>query len=93
MINCTYVTQIQSCLDDYMLDKGKTEIDEIEANRVLAETGLMTDDNETPGEPLRALLRELRDTNLLPKNIRQSSCVWIIKHSKMVAKMQQLFFF
>ncbi len=90
MINCLNMEKIQSCLDDYMVRIGKVEINEIEANRELARTGIMTDDMVSPGKPLRNFLRKLRDTNLLPKNIRQINCAWFIKHSKVVTKVQQI---
>ncbi|MBO5187126.1 MAG: hypothetical protein J6B91_08785 [Prevotella sp.] len=90
MISSLNMEKIQSCLDDYMVRIGKIEINEIEANRELARTGLMTDDTAHPGRPLRNFLRKLRDTDLLPKNIRQINCAWSIKHSKVVAKMQQI---
>lgn len=91
MVNYLNVQTIQSCLDDYMLRIGKVEISDIEANRELARVGLLHDDTVYPGEPLREFLRKLRDSNLLPKNIRQLNCVWSIKHSKAMAKMQQIF--
>ncbi len=91
MINYLTVEKIQDCLDDYMLRVGKVEINEIEANRELARTGLMKDDLVHPGEPLRVFFRNLRDSNLLPKNIKQINCLWAIKHSKVVAKFQQVF--
>ena len=73
---------IQKCLDDYMLRKGKTEIGDIEANQVLAVAGVINDDQAHPGRPLREILRKLRDTNLLPQNVRQFQGLWTIKHSK-----------
>lgn len=91
MISYLTVQTIQSCLDEYMSRIGKVEINEIEANRELARTGLLKDDLVYPGEPLRDFLRELRDSNLLPKNFRQHNCLWIIRHSKTMAKVQQIF--
>lgn len=91
MVNYLNVQTIQSCLDDYMSRIGKVEIGDIEANRELARVGLLGDDAVYPGEPLREFLRKLRDSNLLPKNIRQFNCVWAIRHSKAIAKVQQIF--
>ena len=90
MVNNPTVQMIQTCLDDYMSRIGKIEINEIEANRELERAGLMEDDVRSPGEPLRVFLRKLRDTNLLPRNIRQIQSIWAIKHSKVVAKLQQI---
>lgn len=91
MFNSPNVQQIQSCLDAYMLRVGKIEINDIEANHELERAGVMIDDLVYPGEPLRAFLRKLRDSNLLPKNIRLQNSVWAIKHSKLNAKMQMIF--
>lgn len=91
MFNSPNVQQIQSCLDAYMMRVGKIEISDIEANHELERAGVMIDDLVYPGEPLRAFLRKLRDSNLLPKNIRQQNLVWAIKHSKLNAKMQMIF--
>ena len=81
---------IQKCLDDYMLRKGKTEIGDIEANQVLAVAGVINDDQAHTGRPLREILRKLRDTNLLPQNVRQFQGLWTIKHSKTMAKVLQI---
>ena len=67
MVNYFNVQTIQACLDEYMIRMGKTKIDEIEANHELERAGLMADDAEYPGEPLREFLGQLRDTNSLPK--------------------------
>lgn len=91
MFNSPNVQQIQSCLDAYMMRVGKIEISDSEANHELERAGVMIDDLVYPGEPLRAFLRKLRDSNLLPKNIRQQNSVWAIKHSKLNAKMQMIF--
>ena len=37
----------------------------------LAVAGVMNDDQAHPGRPLRELLRKLRDTNVLPQNVKQ----------------------
>lgn len=87
------VNAIFSDLDDYMLNVGKLEIDEIEANHELASKGLLKDDISHPGEPLRNLLNKLRDTNLLPQSVHQLYGTWKIKHSKTIAKVLMIFQF
>ena len=89
MLNCN-LSLIQGCLDDYMLKMGKVEINEIEANNELARNGLMEDDQSRLGRPLREYLSSLRDTNLLPQNIKQFQGLWRIKHSKTVMKVLQI---
>ena len=88
-MNCNLQT-IQKCLDDYMSKKGKTSIGDIEANMALAVAGVMNDDQEHPGRPLRELLRKLRDTNVLPQNVKQLYGSWTINHSKTIAKVLQI---
>ena len=87
-MNCNLQT-IQKCLDDYMSKKGKTSIGDIEANMALAVAGVMNDDQAHPGRPLRELLRKLRDTNVLPQNVKQLYGSWTINHSKTIAKVLQ----
>lgn len=89
MTNCNVLT-IQKCLDEYMLRTGKREIGEIEANQALAYAGVMNDDQKHPGKPLRELLVKLRDSNLLPQNVRQMNGLWTIRHSKTMAKVLQI---
>lgn len=84
--NKTFST-IQICLDKYMLANGKTEINDIEANMELARAGVLNDSQPSPGKPLREMLKALRDTNLLPQNIRQKYGIWFIKLSSTMAKM------
>lgn len=91
MINYCNVQTIQACLDDYMIRKGKTKIGEIEANHELERAGLMVDDLEHPGEPLREFLRQLRDSNSLPKNIFQINSTWVIMHSMTNARSHIIF--
>ena len=88
-MNCNLQT-IQKCLDDYMSKKGKTSIGDIEANMALAVAGVMNDDQAHPGRPLRELLRKLRDTNVLPQNVKQLYGSWTINHSKAIAKVLQI---
>ena len=89
MLNCN-LSIIQGCIDNYMLKIGKVEINEIEANSALARAGLMDDDQSRPGRPLREYLCSLRDTNLLPQNIKQLQGLWRIRHSKTVMKVLQI---
>lgn len=89
MLNCN-LQLIQGCLDDYMSKLGKVEINEIEANNELARVGLLKDDQRHPGRPLREYLSSLRDSNLLPQNIKQLQGLWRIKHSKTVMKVLQI---
>lgn len=91
MVNYFNVQTIQACLDEYMIRMGKTKIDEIEANHELERAGLMADDAEYPGEPLREFLGQLRDTNSLPKNITLLNSVWAIRHSRTNAKSLLIF--
>ena len=84
------VKTIQKCLDDYMSKRGKTEIGDIEANQALAVAGVINDDQAHPGRPLREILRHLRNSNLLPQNVKQLQGLWTIKHSKTMAKVLQI---
>lgn len=93
MSNTLNVQAVQTCLDAYMVKKGKLEINEIEANQELARTQILGDDVASPGKPLREMLIKLRDANLLPQNIRQLSGSWKIKHSKTIEKLITIFQF
>lgn len=84
------VQAIQNCLDAYMTQWGKSEINDIEANKELARAGIMNDDQATPGRPLREFLSSLRDSNLLPQNMKQLQGLWTIRHSKTMAKFIQI---
>lgn len=86
MVDFKNFSAILSCLDNYMVLKGKKEIDDMEANRELARVGLLKDSQPNPGSPLRDLLVKMRDSNVLPQNIRQRYGAWIIKSSKSIAK-------
>ena len=78
----------QRCLDEYMMRTGRHEIDEIEANSALNRAGLLEDEAPNPGRPLREMLIRLRDSNLLPQNIKQRYGAWKIKLSSPIAKTQ-----
>lgn len=90
MVDFNNFSAILSCLDDYMVNKGKKEIDDMEANMELARAGLLKDSQPSPGSPLRDLLMKMRDANLLPQNIRQTYGMWKIKLSKTMAKFPQI---
>ena len=55
MVDFKKLSAILSCLDDYMVLKGKKEIDDMEANMELERAGLLTDSQPNPGSPLRNL--------------------------------------
>lgn len=93
MANLNVLTKLQACIDDYLVRTGKQQINEMEANSELARQGLMADDEKQPGEPLRQLLAMLRDTNLLPRNIRQNLGSWRIRNSHAFQTRQQIAFF
>ena len=79
------VDKMRRCIDNYMEENSKTEIDEREANGELERAGLLSDDNSHPGKPLRELLDTLRDSDMLPPNIIYRSGIWHIRHSKTIA--------
>ena len=82
MFNFNQLKSMVRCIDDYLTRTGKKEINEMEANTVLARVGLLDDDYSKPGRPLRELLANLRDANLLPNNIRQLYGRWVIGNSR-----------
>lgn len=86
MVDFKILSAIQSCLDNYMLLKGKNEINDMEANIELARAGLLKNSLPNPGKPLRDLLISLRDSDRLPCNIRQNCGSWFIKNSTTVVK-------
>lgn len=86
MVDFKNFSAILSCLDDYMVHKGKKEIGDMEANMELDRAGLLKDSQPNPGSPLRDLLTSMRDANVLPQNIRQAYGMWTIKLSKTMAK-------
>ena len=59
MVDFKNFSAILSCLDDYMVNKGKKEIDDMEANMELARAGLLKDSQPSPGSPLRDLLMQM----------------------------------
>ncbi len=87
------IKALQECLDEYMTQTGRMEIDEIEANSALARAGLLEDDTPSPGRPLREILIRLRDSNLLPQNIKHMYGRWKIRLSGTIAKAPLFFQF
>lgn len=45
-------------LDEYLTRAGRTSIDPVEANALLAKAGILCDSKDRPGKPLRDLLRK-----------------------------------
>lgn len=86
MVDFKLFQKMQACLDEYMVRIGKSEINDMEANRELARAGLLSDSQPKPGSPLRELFVKMRDTDVLPHNIRQSCGHWLIKISKSMAR-------
>lgn len=85
MITKEKLREMVECLDCYMLAMGKREIDEMEANRELERAGLMNDDEEHPGRPLREALNSLRDNDMLPQNVSKCRGLWIVHLSTTMA--------
>ena len=77
---------LQECLDEYMIRTGRHAIDELEAKSAWARAGLLSDEDQHPGRPLRDILARLRDSNHLPQNIRQIYGMWKIKLSGTIVK-------
>ena len=65
----------------------------MEANRQLSNAGILPDEESNPGEPLRKVLSELRDANLLPHNISQRYGAWKIKLSGTLLKGETFYSF
>lgn len=93
MISTERLQSFIRCIDNYMISSGKSEINEMEANRELSAAGMLDDEVSSPGKPLRELLAELRDANRLPQNISQRYGAWKIKLSRSLAKGETIFSF
>lgn len=93
MISTEKFQRFVRCIDDYMIHSGKREINEMEANQELNRAGMLGDEASNPGEPLRKVLCELRDANLLPRNITQKYGSWKIKISGTIVKGETIFSF
>ena len=66
-------------LDTYLTRTGRTSIDPVEANAVLAKAGLLSDSKDRPGKPLRNLLRDGQLPHAFQSGGKGSS--WTIPHS------------
>ncbi len=91
--DCTKLQTLLRFLDEYMERTGKHEIDDMEANTALAQAGLLDDDAPHPGRPLREILMKLRDSNLLPQNVKNAYGQWKIRLSRTIAKVPLFFQF
>ena len=64
-------------LDDFLIKTGRIEIDAVEANAILAKVGLLKDNKDRAGKPLRDLLRKGK----LPHAYQANGRNWKIPHS------------
>lgn len=73
------IKAITTYLNTYLTRTGKTGIDPVEANAVLAKAGLLSDSKNSPGKPLRNLLRD----GQLPHAFQfdGKGTLWTIPHS------------
>lgn len=53
----TNITQIIKCIDEYLIRNNQPYITAVDANKILAQAGLLSDSKDRPGSPLRKLLR------------------------------------
>ncbi len=90
MVDSKIIPTIIACLDKYMLLHGKSSINDMEANGELERMGLLKDSLPSPGEPLREILSNLRDSNMLPNNISQRYGSWSIRLSRTITKNQEI---
>ncbi|HMR47382.1 MAG TPA: DNA-deoxyinosine glycosylase [Bacteroidia bacterium] len=70
---------ITKFLDDYLTKSGKTSIDPVEANSLLDREGILRDNKNRPGKPLRDLLRKGQLPHAFQAEGKGSN--WIIPHS------------
>lgn len=66
-------------IDDYLTKSGRTSIDPVEANSLLAKAGILRDSKDRPGKPLRDLLRKGQLPHAFQASGKGSS--WTIPHS------------
>jgi predicted ATPase len=66
-------------IDDYLTKTGRTSIDPVEANALLAKAGILRDSKDRPGKPLRDLLRKGQLPHAFQAGGKGSS--WAIPHS------------
>lgn len=67
-------------LDDFLTKTGRIEIDAVEANAILAKAGILKDNNDRAGKPLRELLRKGK----LPHAYQANGRNWKIPHSSKI---------
>lgn len=70
---------IIECIDNYLTKTGRTSIDPVEANTILARAGILRDSMDRPGKPLRDLLRKGQLPHAFQSGGKGSS--WTIPHS------------
>ncbi len=73
------IRAIINYLDAYLTRTGRTSIDPVEANAVLAKAGLLSDSKDRPGKPIRKLLRDGQLPHAFQSGGKGSS--WAIPHS------------
>lgn len=73
------MTKIIKFLDEYLLKSNIKSIGAVEANELLAKMGILKDNNDRPGKPLRDLLRKGTIPHAFQIGGKGSS--WIIPHS------------
>lgn len=66
-------------IDEYLIKTGRTSIDPVEANALLAKAGILRDSIDRPGKPLRDLLRKGQLPHAFQAGGKGSS--WTIPHS------------
>ena len=70
---------ITKFIDDYLTRTGRTSIEPVEANALLAKAGILHDSKDRPGKPLRDLLRKGQLPHAFQSGGKGSS--WTIPHS------------
>ena len=73
----TNITQIIEYIDEYLIRNNQTDITPVDANKILAQAGLLSDSKDRPGRPLRKLLRDGKIPHAYPIGNK-----WHIPHSK-----------
>ena len=73
----TNITQLIEYIDKYLIRNNQTDITPVDANKLLAQAGLLSDSKNHPGLPLRELLRDGK----IP-HAYQIGSKWHIPHSK-----------
>lgn len=54
----TNIPQIIKYIDEYLIRNNESDITAVDANKILAQAGLLSDSKDRPGLPLRRLLRD-----------------------------------